>query len=1013
MSKVSFEHWQKAKEVFEGALTRPDAERAAYLDRACSGNPALRQEVDSLLQSYQEAGSFLEIPAVASVAESLVGEQKTLEIGQRVKHYEIVSLIGEGGMGEVYLAKDTILGRQVAIKLLPEYVRNDPERLRRFKQEARTASTLSHPNVCVIHEIGETDDGRPFIAMEYIEGVTLRQRMNERSMKLGDAFDIAIQIADALTAAHEAGIVHRDVKPENIMIRRDGYVKVLDFGLAKLTERPQTGTQKTLSTLLIHSSPGTVMGTVGYMSPEQARGVSVDVRTDIWSLGVVLYEMVSRHPPFAGPTPTDVVVAIVDKEPPTILHHIGEAPAELERIVRKALRKNPEERYQIVKEMAIDLRSLRKELEKDSQLDRSIAPALAGGARSDECPGASTGKKRIINTDQLDASRMTTFGSAFARSGSWPTRLGLLALVALLMVGGSLAIYQLVKRGEAVPPAPAHFQRINVTKLTTNGNALFASISPDGKYVAYIKGEGGKESLWLRQVGSAGNLTIVPPKEGHYYGLAFSPDGDFIYYAYGFSGDNKAPDIYKVPTLGMGASAVKVNPEEGPTALSHDGKRIAFLRHSRANESDYLIVAKADGSDEQIMSTRKWPNRFAYDWSTTPAWTDKDENIDVAMANSDANGFYISIYELHLADHQERTIALSPQRFEQPNQVSLLSDASGVLLSGRGQGASFEQIWYLGRDGSARTLTNDLSDYRAVMLTADSKSFVTTQTQTLCNIWVAPKGETTRATQVTSGLGRYFDLAWARDGKIVYASDASGRADIYEVAPNGSDVRQLTSGMKRNYAPSVSPDNRFIAFHSNRSGIFQIWRMDRDGSNPVQLTTGNSESNWPQFSADGKSVIYQHFESGELASLWRVPIEGGPPTKVVDGFAVKPAVSPDGKWLGFWYNDGHSNTPWRLALLSLEGGKQIRIFEVSPTVQIQWDTHLRWSADSRSLTYIDHRAGIDNLWAQPIEGGQAKQLTGFTDSSIFSFDWSHDGNLVTSRGLLTKDVVLITDAGNE
>jgi eukaryotic-like serine/threonine-protein kinase len=886
MSKVSFEHWQKAKEVFEGALACPDAERAAYLDRACSGNPALREEVDSLLQSYQDAGSFLEIPAVASAAESLVGEQKTLAIGQLVKHYEIVGLIGEGGMGEVYLAKDTILGRQVALKLVPEYVRNDPDRLRRFKQEARTASTLSHPNVCVIHEIGETDDGRPFIAMEYIEGVTLRQRMNERAMKLGDALDIAVQVGDALTAAHEAGVVHRDVKPENIMIRRDGYVKVLDFGLAKLTERRQTGAQTTMSTLLIHSSPGTVMGTAGYMSPEQARGVPVDVRTDIWSLGVVLYEMVSGHPPFAGPTPTDVVVAIVEKEPLTISHHIGGAPAELERIVRKALRKNPEERYQIVKEMAIDLRSLRKDLDIDAQLDRSLAPQLTSGADAGlgrRYPGASTGKGTTVDTNQLEASRLTGLGLPMSRLSSWPKRLGLIALAAIVVAGGAYAIYRLSKRNENRVALRPHFQRINVTKLTTNGNALFASISPDGKYVAYVKGEAGKESLWLRQVGSAGNLAIVPPKDGHYFGVAFSPDGNFIYYAYGSPGDNDGAEIYKVPTLGTGASAVKVNPEEGPTALSHDGKRIAFLRHSRAIEADALVIANADGSNEETLAARKWPDRFAWDWSTMPAWTEGDQNLDLPLVNSDSNGFYISIYDLRLADHKEQTIALTTQRFEQPNQVSLLSDASGVLLSGRAQGASFEQIWYLGRDGSARTLTNDLSDYRAVMLTADSKSFVTTQTQTLCNIWLAPKGETTRATQVTSGLGRYFDLAWAPDGKIVYASDASGSADIYEVAANGSDVRQLTSGMKRNYAPSVSPDNRFIAFHSNRSGIFQIWRMDRDGSNPVQLTTGNSESNWPQFAADGKSVVYQHFESGVSATLWRVPIEGGPPSKVVEG----------------------------------------------------------------------------------------------------------------------------------
>ncbi|HEX5602535.1 MAG TPA: serine/threonine-protein kinase, partial [Pyrinomonadaceae bacterium] len=297
--------WQRVKEIFDGALERQGDERAAFLDRACDGDEEVREEVESLLRSYEVAGSFMESPAVAHADL----EQK-LTPGQRVKHYQIVNLIGEGGMGEVYLATDTILGRRVALKVLPTFVSKDPERLRRFTQEARAASRLSHPNVCVVHEIGETEDGRPFIAMEYVEGMTLRQRIRNQAMKLGDVLDIAIQIADGLTAAHEAGIVHRDIKPENIIIRSEGYVKILDFGLAKLTERHQSATTTTMPTLLFHSTPGVVIGTAAYMSPEQARGVAVDERTDIWGLGVVLYEMASGRAPFTGETPTDVVVAI-------------------------------------------------------------------------------------------------------------------------------------------------------------------------------------------------------------------------------------------------------------------------------------------------------------------------------------------------------------------------------------------------------------------------------------------------------------------------------------------------------------------------------------------------------------------------------------------------------------------------------------------------------------------------------------------------------------------------------
>ena len=1007
MDNFNKKHWQQVKEVFEGALAREGPDREAFLERACIDDVALRGEVESLLRSYGEAESFMEAPAVAFAAESLVGEQKKLSVGQVVKHYEVIGAIGEGGMGEVYLAKDRILGRRVALKVLPEYVGRDPDRLRRFKQEARSASTLNHPNVCVIHEIGETEDGRPFIAMEHIDGVTLRQRINDHEMKLSEALDIAIQVADALTAAHEARIVHRDIKPENIMIRRDGYVKVFDFGLAKLTEQRHHSDSATMSTFLVNSSPGTVMGTAAYMSPEQARGVSVDERTDIWSLGVVLYEIVSGHPPFTGETPTDVVVAIVERDPPSLSQYLPGVPPELERIVRKALRKDTEQRYQIVKEMAIDLRSMRKDLEIDSELDRSIAPSLIGGTRtvSGAAARAATGSDQAVDTDQFQVSRNTMIGSSPVRGSSWHLRLGLAAVLLALIVGGSFAVYKLT-RPEI---SSARFQRINVTKLTTDGNARFASISPDGKYVAYIKSESGRESLWLRQVGGAGNLEIVPKRDGHYLGLAFSPDGGSIYYGYTETSGNDSGEIYRVPVLGTGAPPVRVNPEEGPTSVSHDRKRIAFLRHSRANQTDTLIAANADGSNERTIATRKWPDRFAWDWASSPAWTTDDQRLNLPLVNSDANGFFITMYEIQLADGAEKTIPLSPQRFEQPSHVMLLADASAVILSARAQGASFEQIWYLGRDGSARTLTNDLSDYRSVMLSADSKSLVTTQTQTLTNIWIAPKGDSANATQVTSGLGRYFDLSWAPDGMIVYASDASGSADIYEISPDGTNARQLTSNAKRNYAPQVSADNRFITFHSNRSGVFQIWRMDRDGGNPVQLTFGNSESHWPQFSADGKFIIYQHFEPGVTSTLWRVPVEGGSPAKVTEAFAVRPAISPDGHGLGSWHNDGQPNTRWKLAWFSLESGKLIKTFEVAPTVQVNWDNMLRWSSDGRSLTYVNNQAGVENVWGQPIDGGKAKALTNFTENRILSFDWSRDGNLVTSRGVVTSDVVLITD----
>ncbi len=1012
MSETDPQHWQRVKEVFQGALERHGPERVSFLEQECGTHAELREEVESLLRSYEVAGSFMEAPAVAHAADSLVEEEQKLAPGQRVKHYQIVKLLGEGGMGEVYLATDMILGRRIALKVLPAFVSKDPDRLRRFTQEARAASRLSHPNVCVVHEIGDTDDGRPFIAMEYVEGLTLRQRMKTQDLKLGDVLDIAIQVAEALIAAHEAGIVHRDIKPENIMIRPEGYVKILDFGLAKLTERHKGVTQTTMPTLLFHSTPGVVIGTAAYMSPEQARGIAVDERTDIWGLGVVLYEMASGRAPFSGETPTDVVVAIVERDQPPISRHVEGTPPELERIVKKALRKDRNERYQIVKELAIDLRSLRRELEVNSLLERTLAPGSGTGANTvagSEYARASTGREKMVETNELKAAR-TTIHKPAGSNRFWIA----VACIALLIAATGFAIYKLRPKPE-IRTSNA-FERIEVTKLTTNGNASMAAMSPDGKYVAYITSEGGKESLWLRQVAINSNAQLIPPREGRYLGVAFSPDGNFVYFGYAGSDRNDAPTIFRLPVLGIGATATTIDAPDGPTSISHDHKRIAFIRYDRPNQTDYLIVANADGSGEQIIATRKWPQRFGWDFLSKPEWSEGDKSLLLPLVSSDpgssnnvAVNYSISILERNLATGAEQTIPLNPQKFDQVGHVSLLADGSGVMMPAKAYGASFIQIWQLFRDGSMRSLTNDLSDYRELSLRADGRAFVTVQTQTLSRIWLLRKSESKPA-PITSGTSRHYDLCVAPDDKIVYASDASGIADIYETVTTGGDPRQLTSEGRRNYAPVVSPDNRYIVFHSNRAGVFQLWRTERDGARPKQLTFGNAESTWPSFSPDGKWIVYQHFEVGKPYAIWRIPSEGGTPEQIAEGLSIRASISPDGKLLAFWYNDEQQNSRWKLKVVHFDGGATFNVFDVAPTVQVAWDTPLKWSHDGRYVTYVDHRGGIDNIWGQPIDGSAAKQLTNFEDSRIFSFDWFKDGSLVASRGVITSDVVLINDA---
>src|SRR5258705_3131525 len=356
------ERWRQVKNLFHSALERESNHRALFLDEACAGDVLLRREVESLITSHEQTGSFIDSPAYELGAELLTEDHAELVVGQRIAHYEILGLLGSGGMGEVYLAHDTRLGREIALKLLPALYTTDGSRLRRFEQEAHAASTLSHPNVCMIHEVGETEDGRHYIAMEYVDGVTLRQHMTETRLKLSEVLDVAVQVASGIAAAHEVRVVHRDIKPENIMLRRDGYIKVLDFGLAKLTELETSDVAATPGAR-VKTDTGVVMGTSGYMSPEQARGLSVDGRTDIWSLGVVLYEMIAGCAPFVGATGSDVMVSILEREPLSLTQNFPEVPPELQRIVSRALRKDREERYQGIRDMLLDLKSLRRELD--------------------------------------------------------------------------------------------------------------------------------------------------------------------------------------------------------------------------------------------------------------------------------------------------------------------------------------------------------------------------------------------------------------------------------------------------------------------------------------------------------------------------------------------------------------------------------------------------------------------------------------------------------------------------
>jgi serine/threonine protein kinase/TolB-like protein len=381
------ELWQKVDRLLGLSLDLDPQKRVEFLDDACEGDDLLRREVESLLSAHDSAGGFIEELPSEEVIELFSGSQESLSEGETVGHYEVISRIGAGGMGEIYLAEDTRLGRRVALKLLPEHLTQDRIRLRRFEQEARAVAALSHPNVCMIHEMVEAKEDRPCIVMEYVEGDTLRERMAGERIKWSEALDITIQVAAALEGAHRAGIIHRDIKPENIMLRRDGYVKVLDFGLAKLAEDQFAAADSRAQTIeMISTEAGLVMGTVSYMSPEQARGLAVDTRTDIWSMGVVLYEMIAGKRPFAGETNSDIVASLLTAEPPPLSPHVSGTPPEIERIIGKCLMKDRDARYQSAAQLIDDLKSAGQELK----------PEAAGAAVKSSGRGATYATRRVL-----------------------------------------------------------------------------------------------------------------------------------------------------------------------------------------------------------------------------------------------------------------------------------------------------------------------------------------------------------------------------------------------------------------------------------------------------------------------------------------------------------------------------------------------------------------------------------------------------------------------------------------